>query len=829
MSPIRNLPRSLGWLAVTMALTIGLSFVYALRQAHAAGEPVPLPNLVADPPDNVSLETSSTEGGLKSSGESKLLLRFNGYVHNKGPGALDFRGSRERPKVAGRTEKEVEEEVDEHADKEEELPQKIEEELAKPPMKAFQRVFASNGTPPTTKPGTPSNKEENEKYLEREHEDEPSAAELVYVNADGHHHFHLQHVAKYSLWNATKTAEVAPAQKVGFCLEDSEHIEPKVGPTYPVYADNVAPFRDFCQRYRPNATSLYEGISPGWRDVYGSELAFQWVEVSNVLPGEYWLREDVNPDGFVKESSEPNTPAYASSPTIIPGFDALAGSTRAQAGEAEVVTLTSKAWEDSNAPRYSIVSPPQHGTLGAIDKNQVTYTPDAGYTGPDSFSFTAADPDSQFPTHPAIVTVSIEVGEKEAGARALLAGDDTSTYGEPDQTVVGHEEAFQFTARSTGIVEQLELRTDASPDPGVSGVAMGIFADEGGRPGQVLGAATASGQPAASSWIGATGLATTVTRGTTYWLVMLPLGEAGRELHFDAAASLNAGTGNLESEADSLTQATAESSWAPYDQGPVGFQALGSTLQPSVSISGAQAEMIAGTAVTLTANVGNDDGGVEWSVSGGGTLAAEAGEGLTSLYTASSVPGTVTITARLRDDPSVSAQQTIGVVAAPAPVAIPGVTTGAINGSAGSTSGGAPSGASGRAGVRISNRPSGVSRPQVMLIGRKLVMSTRATIAGRVRLSAYLDGRRLGTCAAPTPANRIFTCRLTLGSRVSLRAPIRVLASLREHGLIFTSSSSAKRIPEMKMMPAGLGAQVASLAGRSWCSPSTLVPTLSSR
>jgi hypothetical protein len=827
MSPIRNLSRSLGWLAVAAVLTIGLSFAYALRQAHAAGEPAPLPNLVADPPDNVSLETSSTEGGLKSSGEAKLLLRFNGYVHNEGPGALDFRGSRETPKVAGRTEEEVEKEVNEYAEKEEELTQKTEEELAKPPMKAFQRVFASNGEPPITKPGTKSNEKENKIYLEREHKDEPSAAELVYVNADGHHHFHLQHVAKYSLWNATKTAEVAPAQKVGFCLEDSEHIEPKVGPTYPVYADNVAPYRDFCQRYRPNATSLYEGISPGWRDVYGSELAFQWVEVSDVPPGEYWLREDVNPDGFVKESSEPNVPAYATKPTIVPGFDALAGSTRAQAGEAEPVTLTSKAWEDSNAPRYAIVSQPQHGTLSAIDRNQVIYTPDAGYTGPDSFSFTAADPDSQFPIHPEIATVSIEVGEREAGPGTLLAGDDTSTYGEPDQTVVGHEEAFQFTARSSGIVEELELRTDASPDPGVSGLAMGIFADEGGRPGQVLGAAAASGEPAPSSWIGATGLATTLTRGTTYWLTMLPLGEAGRELHFDAAASLNAGTGNLESEAGGLTGATAESSWAPYNQGPVGFQALGSTLAPSVSISGAQSEMIAGTGVTLTASVSNDSGGVEWSVSGGGTLAPEGGEGLTSLYTAPAAPGTVTIAARLRDDPSVSAQQAIGVVAAPAPVAIPAVTTGA-SGSAGSqTSGGAPSGASGRAGFRVSSPPPGVSRPQAMLIGRKLTMSTRATVAGRVRLSAYLGRRRLGTCAAPTPANRTFTCRLTLGPRVSPRAPIRVLASLREHGLIFTSSLSAKRIPEMKMMPAGLGAQAASLAG-SWCSPSTLVPTLSS-
>jgi len=63
---------------------------------------------------------------------------------------------------------------------------------------------------------------------------------------------------------------------------------------------NVPPFRAFCQQYNPIATSLFEGISPGWRDVYNRELAFQWVDASNVLPGEYWLREDVNPLGFIE-------------------------------------------------------------------------------------------------------------------------------------------------------------------------------------------------------------------------------------------------------------------------------------------------------------------------------------------------------------------------------------------------------------------------------------------------------------------------------------------------------------------------------------------------
>jgi hypothetical protein len=224
-------------LALVAIFVCGLLLSVAAGQAHAAATPQ-LPNLVADAPTSVSLESSTTEGGLKAAGEAKLLLRFNGYIHNVGPGALDFRGSRTS---------------------------------ASEPMHAFQRVYNSDGT----------------------FKEEPSSAELVYATADGHEHFHLQKAARYSLWNSAKTAEVAPAMKVGFCLDDSEHVEPGVGPSTAVYSDATG--RKFCDQHEPEATKLFEGVSAGWRDLYDKSLAFQWVEASNVLPGEYWLREDVNP------------------------------------------------------------------------------------------------------------------------------------------------------------------------------------------------------------------------------------------------------------------------------------------------------------------------------------------------------------------------------------------------------------------------------------------------------------------------------------------------------------------------------------------------------
>jgi hypothetical protein len=622
MNRTGDFQRRLLWGAAGITLALAVAVAVALHGAHAAGAagtPL-LPNLVADPPDNTTIATDT------STGTARLLLRFNGYVHNVGPGAVDFRGSREKPKVS----KTVEEEVQRAKEKQESLPQKTEEELAAPPMKVFQRLFTTNVG-------------EEETNIERAHVDETSSGEIIYVSADGHHHWHLQRVAKYSLWNGAKSAEVAPAMKVGFCLEDSQHVETSVGPSSPVYADNVAPFRDFCQQYNPIATALFEGISPGWRDVYNRELSFQWVDISNVLPGEYWLREDVNPLGTIKETGGANAPSYATSATIVPGFDALAQSASVQAGEPSTLTLTSRAWNDSSTPKYTIVTPPHHGTLGAVSGSHVTYTPEAGFTGTDSFTFSAADPSSQFPTSPAVATVSMEV--VPAGTRSLLAGDATSTYTVGDQTTSGREEAFQFTAKSSGTVEEMQFRTNATANSGMTGVKLGIFSDNAGKPGEVLGQATASGEPAASSWVKVTGLSTAVVAGTKYWLVALPLGPSTSKLHYNAAVG-SGGSGNVESTAGGLSTLTAESSWQTFNQGPVGFQAIGTTgppppPPPSVTIEGAPASMTAGTSVQLKAAVSNDSPTVTWTASAGSITSG-------GLFTAPSEPpagGNVVVTA----------------------------------------------------------------------------------------------------------------------------------------------------------------------------------------
>ena len=123
--------------------------------------------------------------------------------------------------------------------------------------------------------------------------------EVTFETADGHDHFHLAHAMRYSLWNLDRTAQVAPGQKVGFCLYDIEDAPPPAPPPAPeVYTEDVT---EFCDAGHPESTDLRMGTSPGWRDVYDKSLAYQWIDVSNTPPGRYLVGSEADPDNAIWE------------------------------------------------------------------------------------------------------------------------------------------------------------------------------------------------------------------------------------------------------------------------------------------------------------------------------------------------------------------------------------------------------------------------------------------------------------------------------------------------------------------------------------------------
>ena len=325
-------------------------------RARAAGPADLLPDLVADPPAHPLLDYYAYPDGSHD-----LLLRFDGYVHNAGAGALDIRASRASTLQ---------------------------------PLPPMQRLYRSDGS---------------------FHDDPmPANAQLFYSNADGHHHWHLQNVARYSLSSRDRKHLVAPALKVGFCFEDSEHVDTTIGPSDPVYSDLHG--RHFCQKNQPDALSLFEGVSAGWRDLYARNLALQWVVVSAVQPGTYRLREDVDPTGVIHEAAEANAPAWSVDPVTVPGYVARAVPASATTpGRAETVKLHTSVYGSPGAPGFRIVAPPRHGKLdvtGGSDfsKPSVRYTPAHGYRGLDRFTYAAVDSTSPFPLYPGTATVALTVG-----------------------------------------------------------------------------------------------------------------------------------------------------------------------------------------------------------------------------------------------------------------------------------------------------------------------------------------------------------------------------------------------------------------------------------
>ncbi len=326
-----------------------------------AGPGAEAPNLRADPVEGIEGPSiySGTEGGL---GDGALLVRFDGFVTNVGQGPLEVRGN---PQIAGN-------------------------------VRQFARTGPSESLP-SVPVGTP---------------------EVRFEGADSHNHWHLMRAMRYSLWNLQRTAQVAPSQKVGFCLYD---IEPASSAPVTDPKTYTASVTNFCEATSfggggAGATSLRMGTSPGWRDVYDKGLAYQWVNVSNTSPGTYLVGAEADPDNVIWEgggTAENNTPAFASQQVTVPGWVAQPVAVN-QTGAAQVVPVAATKFgtQSNSALRYRVVSAPSNGTLnlpvGAVfAAGQLQYTPAPGYGGSDSFAYAAFSASSSFPTNPPAATVSV--------------------------------------------------------------------------------------------------------------------------------------------------------------------------------------------------------------------------------------------------------------------------------------------------------------------------------------------------------------------------------------------------------------------------------------
>ncbi|MEQ2222106.1 hypothetical protein ILYODFUR_022480 [Ilyodon furcidens] len=102
-----------------------------------------------------------------------------------------------------------------------------------------------------------------------------------------HQHYHsMDAFSNYDLLDIVTGRKVAEGHKASFCLEDTG-CDP-----------------GFRRRYA--CTSHTQGLSPGCHDTYAANIDCQWIDITDVPPGNYILQVTVNPNFHVLESDFTN-------------------------------------------------------------------------------------------------------------------------------------------------------------------------------------------------------------------------------------------------------------------------------------------------------------------------------------------------------------------------------------------------------------------------------------------------------------------------------------------------------------------------------------------
>lgn len=115
-----------------------------------------------------------------------------------------------------------------------------------------------------------------------------------------HHHFHLDQFESYELLSQDRQTVLRSSNKVSFCLTDVLPVDVPERSDGHVFLD-LQPFE---------CGVAEQGINTGYADYYGADLPDQWIDVTGLVPGSYWIRLTVDPSGLLLESDETNNTAY---------------------------------------------------------------------------------------------------------------------------------------------------------------------------------------------------------------------------------------------------------------------------------------------------------------------------------------------------------------------------------------------------------------------------------------------------------------------------------------------------------------------------------------
>lgn len=113
-----------------------------------------------------------------------------------------------------------------------------------------------------------------------------------------HGHYHFGGFASYELLDSTGRT-IVEGRKQAYCMEDTVRVAqgPDIG----------------CSKV---FDCYNQGIQAGWSDLYGNTLDCQWLDITDVPPGDYQLRVSLNPGNALQEVTFSNNAATV--PVTIP-------------------------------------------------------------------------------------------------------------------------------------------------------------------------------------------------------------------------------------------------------------------------------------------------------------------------------------------------------------------------------------------------------------------------------------------------------------------------------------------------------------------------------
>ncbi len=139
-------------------------------------------------------------------------------------------------------------------------------------QQVIQRVYRSNGT-----------------FWDRD------AGQFIYHPT--HNHIHVEAWCQYRIREVLPGDGVgdvvAEGEKTSFCILDLA-----------VYDSSLPGFPAGGQFNSCSTTT--QGLSVGWMDIYSKNLDGQWIDITDLPAGEYWLEAEVDPLGYFLESNENN-------------------------------------------------------------------------------------------------------------------------------------------------------------------------------------------------------------------------------------------------------------------------------------------------------------------------------------------------------------------------------------------------------------------------------------------------------------------------------------------------------------------------------------------